>query len=1001
MENKKIKVLGVNIKYRNISDLSKKLDIGDTFQEKRANAQIVIKNIKKKKTIFDNITGDFSELDLKDNPLLIRDFYKMPRLTKAIKDAIISTEPDEVVENNSVLIFDKKTAFSPDSILNLTYNAVFEIQLSEEVVKRKLSLVRVGTVKPIHDIITEYIEAEFPVENIVLQRGGRLYKLISSKITSTRSNGEFDLKKMRLKAAIPCNISVNLYNEIVEVIETDLNNCVVDYLTQIYKKISVKDYFNKDISEGIDTNEILNFCKRYNIKCIAYDINGSVIARYMPIKKSNYKALIYIAYNSHIYPIKNKYLNEKGSTDYEYIHQPEETIYKNIKDLLTNKIIPSKVNMNGINENGDIIIKSFINEKKFYYSIPHYNDLKKILTAWAIEDKLTPNLSKYNAIDLIVNIYNNKNISSFFPMLKNFTIGGYNYQSDRDYEEGEIMSLDKNKCYSHALFNLEYLIYTDIRTAKHIINPTELKSDYIYIAKPDKHSILMPKTFIYSGDFLIYCKNEGLKFELLEAIECEKTDNFYKLFITDYYTKTKNMKLDPSPHTNLIKEMINIHIGRFDKGADSLDTFTEITKICNKEEADETNAANMPFKDNNGETLYFCMKDSNIFKIYTKKLIGYQIKHEARKIIYEKMKELKQNNGVKNEDFINIQTDSITFIKPKNKTFLNINNEFTGWKVINKIGNSEIREITDDNPSTFITLTEEHNNNILYEGLAGCGKTYDIINNIIPNLDATKKYIVCSPNHSTLEEYRQKNINCSVLQKYSFSNTIPEEDIIIIDEIGLCDKLTSDIIYKCHLNNKQIIAYGDYGQLLPVGGNAHLNSDLYLNYIYAKRVLNENNKRNNFTAKYYYDLQNNNINLLNEIKKHSAKDYKNVEAIICYKNETCDKYNELILKHKKLEMGEKGLLVICKTNDLRDLNIYNNFIFTITDTDDEFITLDDTYKIPVKKFFKKDNFKPAYARTVYNIQGKSLKSYYAAPEDYKLFNNGRTAYTIISRLKTI
>jgi len=43
-------------------------------------------------------------------------------------------------------------------------------------------------------------------------------------------------------------------------------------------------------------------------------------------------------------------------------------------------------------------------------------------------------------------------------------------------------------------------------------------------------------------------------------------------------------------------------------------------------------------------------------------------------------------------------------------------------------------------------------------------------------------------------------------------------------------------------------------------------------------------------------------------------------------------------------------------------------------------------------------FKPAYARTLYGVQGKGINSYYVAPEDLWFFEP-RMSYTCVSRLK--
>ena len=102
---------------------------------------------------------------------------------------------------------------------------------------------------------------------------------------------------------------------------------------------------------------------------------------------------------------------------------------------------------------------------------------------------------------------------------------------------------------------------------------------------------------------------------------------------------------------------------------------------------------------------------------------------------------------------------------------------------------------------------------------AGCGKTYKIVNEIIPKLN--DDYIVVSPSHSTLKEYKRLGLNAKVIQYYQFKCSIPEETNIIVDEFGMVGKGGLDMIYKCYLKGKRIWAYGDFSQLKSVEGHIY------------------------------------------------------------------------------------------------------------------------------------------------------------------------------------
>ena len=84
---------------------------------------------------------------------------------------------------------------------------------------------------------------------------------------------------------------------------------------------------------------------------------------------------------------------------------------------------------------------------------------------------------------------------------------------------------------------------------------------------------------------------------------------------------------------------------------------------------------------------------------------------------------------------------------------------------------------------------------------------------------------------------------------------------------------------------------------------------------------------------------------------------------------------------------------------MREKEIYNKYRFTVAGKNTEGVLIKDdtkTYNIDMESF--NNNFQPAYALTLYCIQGESIPSYHYPSED-NYFVNGRSAYTLISRLK--
>ena len=204
-----------------------------------------------------------------------------------------------------------------------------------------------------------------------------------------------------------------------------------------------------------------------------------------------------------------------------------------------------------------------------------------------------------------------------------------------------------------------------------------------------------------------------------------------------------------------------------------------------------------------------------------------------------------------------------------------------------------------------------------------------------------------------------------------------------------------EIILKCLLLNKRVYAFGDYKQLKPVGINKTLNTENFKRLFKIRKTF-ETNYRNHFTKGYYDDIIEGEVSPWSQVYKHS-EDWRFAEYIICYTNRQVANYNKKKMEYLGMDLETNGCRVICKSNDLDGL--MNNQIYTVEyydDEDDEYVLNDGTY-VDGKTFRK--CFRPAYALTLYCIQGDSIESYHYAKEDNKYINH-RSAYTLVSRLKT-
>jgi hypothetical protein len=424
-------------------------------------------------------------------------------------------------------------------------------------------------------------------------------------------------------------------------------------------------------------------------------------------------------------------------------------------------------------------------------------------------------------------------------------------------------------------------------------------------------------------------------------------------------------------------------IGKFEKKSDMKKTIV-YKKIANE---DETNrSGGFVMKVNDKYNIVYDIENKVNTKIYNRVPIRVQLLCEARKIVYEKMKA----EGIK--EVKQIRCDAITY-KP-NKKFRG-GYEMGDWKEQEPTLFQNSIEVV-DHEMTF-NLKPINPKNTIYIDYAGSGKTHFIINKLLVGLD---NFIVLSPSHASIRDYRTKKINCNVIQKYTLGGIIPDEQNIIIDEVGMLDSCANNLLIKCALLGKNIYSFGDFKQLKPVNDEP-CDGKLYLNYMYGNINTLGTNYRNDFTFDYYESLISmfDRKKIVKEINKYNTTNYYDAETIITYTNETRNKYNNLMAERLGISFGQVGCKVVCKSNDLKNKNIYNNFYYKIIKADDEITISDGVDDINITMDELKMYFQLGYCRTLYNIQGESINSFYFTMEDINLMN-GRSLYTLISRLKT-
>ena len=913
-------------------------------------------------------TNEVTKLDarLDNRPLLKQQFKIAKKITNKVKSAKFA---DLNKDYKITSIMPKK------SKVKILINIYIEFKISKDV--RQTTFTRPYNGFNNKDSIDIFVDEEIDLYLDNIPGAELLVKKydVVSKYTDVKMN--FDGMILREQ-----NI-LRIFNEDVEnFVPPDGENCVKYYMNKKYKGLKKKV---KSLPDEPTIDDLKKLCVASNICFRCYDINNKLVSsNIIKNTKTKIASLNIKAYNNHIYPVKNGFLNNKKrekNLDFEY----EEDINTRLIKYLDEGKLPVYVSTAG-----NALLSYFITDtKQVISSNDEYLTCFNIAKIFGIHDKINYNTNITHIGTTISQLYVKENINSIWFNSMLYSKAGFNFCKDIEEHElniqlDKIKTIDKNKCYSYILKELDYLIVVDMTKDEPITDFDNIVDHYMYIVQPEESTILLPNTNVYFGSLLKFAKQEKIKFKIIEGFETKTVPNYFKEMIVDLY---KNV---PEHAKNIVNRLI----GTFNKGMTPPKDYIEFEKICNQDETDRSEGYVFPLCEK--YNIMYSNKNQSP-RLGTQKPIAFQILDAARIMMYNKMKEL----NLSDDQIIKVKTDSISFIHNDLDFGLDLDDDIDGWKEEEyKYMKYTNREDNDLELMTFKhKLCADNQVCKLITGNAGCGKSYDIMNKLVPSLN--KSYLIVVPTNATMSEYKKNNFNVKVKQTFTFKDCIPEEDVIIVDEVGLSDYKDIKMIIKCILAGKNIYCYGDFTQLLPVGCDKQINTDYLINSMFNVITRLDTNFRNTFEAKFYDDLRYkyNQEKLINQVKKYST-DWKDAEYILTHRNETRIKYNKLKMEHLGLEsICSPGCKVINKGDNIREQEIYKNFRFTVISSSDKSVCIKDefkTYSID-KDIFMKD-FQPSYSLTLYCIQGNSIVSFHYPEDDYKWIN-GRSAYTLISRLK--
>lgn len=243
------------------------------------------------------------------------------------------------------------------------------------------------------DLFIEYLVIE-TIYAILEEKGSGdladfLYINPNSIINNINNNQQIkkDLREIKMKDA--CSYNYEGYEE--QDWDTKKGKCVFDYIGKKFGNLKglkiacsednlIEIFNDKDaIINGVDTYQISNFCRTYNIAYYAYDEDYNLFDYYYP-KKNNYPSMMYKIINNHFYPI------------------PERK-----RRALVNKKVGLDIHSNLYN----------VDEKKFEFNIIKLEETENIFTKLSEimkENEKIPSISMYAGKITEIKINNEKHI---------------------------------------------------------------------------------------------------------------------------------------------------------------------------------------------------------------------------------------------------------------------------------------------------------------------------------------------------------------------------------------------------------------------------------------------------------------------------------------------------------------------------------------------------------------------------------------------------------------
>lgn len=768
--------------------------------------------------------------------------------------------------------------------------------------------------------------------------------------------------------------------------KTHDSKCVYHYLVKNYISTNNKNInrkCKKDIEEfnklgGTNPEEIINFCNKYDIKCVLYNLIGNKI--YDNEKESHHNKLDFIAIlaNNHLYPLNNKFKT----------HKPLLNKDTEIKEEKENEI--------------SIQINDKLYFKDGYIDLTEEEDKEEKLYDNVFMKNIFPNFT-YESL---------KQCLTIRPLL-------FMDKDIESYDRNEVFAYDVNKAYyqvAKTTKDEELCPFYTVQDIPQIYDKSKIENHFLYFLKKSTlknlSSIGITSNNIYGDVLNLLIKNKIVK----------KTDIEY--FLKCSYTQDWRVfkeRINKSEKEKLMKDTFKFYNGLL--GSTTKNTTYKYNNIIIEDEfllEGLENNTNYSACFENKKLGSFELYKSTFKHINHKNIYNFIVNKTVLMVLTQLFKIKKAHPEVK---LLKIRTDSLTF--DKEITSLKINNvkgAYKGWKVeknpklIYCGHNLQYNDIKTINKELKQEIKEFSKNVEIIQGAAGVGKTHYIKNN------KSYDYALTTTNLCLFNMTNEKNIDTTKYKTiYSFLSLGSPEDLlskikkyknktIWIDEFSMINLFIYNYLFVLGTtNNNKFIISGDINQIEPVGEKKIDLNNLFFSEMFKNTTTLKTNYRNDKKIiELRENVLNNTIEQNNKVfsKLHSKKDFKKFDIHIVATNDYKNSINNEIMKARKQQFNENEIsknLILQVSQTRKKLNIFKNDRFKVEKTEKDTVYLNNLRNNEILSLSKEDTLKfleVGYAITCHSSQGLTITEDFSIHQIKKMIEwNKEILYTAITRAK--